>query len=58
MFFLSVNLRTNLLMRPAWCRISSYLDSIAELGYNPIEAILIALDGNAADMIKQYDRAA
>ena len=42
----------------AWCRISSYLDSIAELGYNPIEAILIALDGNAADMIKQYDRAA
>ena len=42
----------------AWCRISSYLDTIAELGYNPIEAILIALDGNAADMIKQYDRAA
>ena len=42
----------------AWCRISSYLGSIAELGYNPIEAILIALDGNAADMIKQYDRAA
>ena len=42
----------------AWCRISSYLDSMAKLGYNPIEAILIALDGNAADMIKQYDRAA
>ena len=42
----------------AWCRISSYLDSMAELGYNPIEAILIALDGKAADMIKQYDRAA
>ena len=42
----------------AWCRISSYLDSMAELGYNPIETILIALDGNAADMIKQYDRAA
>ena len=42
----------------AWCRISSYLDLMAELGYNPIEAILIALDGNAADMIKQYDRAA
>ena len=42
----------------ACCRISSYLDSMAELGYNPIEAILIALDGNAADMIKQYDRAA
>ena len=34
----------------AWCRISSYLDSMAELGYNPLEAILIALDGNAADM--------
>ena len=29
----------------AWCRISSYLDTMAEL-----EAILIALDGNAADM--------
>ena len=42
----------------ARCRISSYLDSMAELGYNPIEAILIALDGNAADMTKQYDRAA
>ena len=42
----------------AWCRISSYLYSMAELGYNPLEAILIALDGNAADMIKQYDRAA
>ena len=42
----------------AWFRISSYLDSMAELGYNPIEAIQIALDGNAADMIKQYDRAA
>ena len=42
----------------AWCRISSYLDTMAELGYNPIEAIQIALDGNAADMIKQYDRAA
>ena len=35
----------------AWCRIPNYLDSMAELGYNPIEAILIALDGNAADMI-------
>ena len=42
----------------AWCRISSYLDTMAELGYNPIEAIRIALDGNAADMIRQYDRAA
>ena len=42
----------------AWCRISSYLDTMAELGYNPLEAILIALDGNAADTTKQYDRAA
>ena len=42
----------------AWCRISSYLDSMGELGYNPLDAILIALDGNAADMIEQYDRAA
>ena len=42
----------------AWCRISSYLDTMAELGYNPHVAIQIALDGNAADMIKQYDRAA
>ena len=41
-----------------WCRISSYLDSMAELGYNPLDAIQIALAGNAADMIKQYDRAA
>ena len=23
----------------AWCRISSYLDSMAELGYNPIEGV-------------------
>ena len=42
----------------AWCRISSYFDTMAELGYTPLEAILIALDGNAADMVKQYDRAA
>ena len=42
----------------AWCRISSYLDSMAELGYNPLEAIQIAFVGNAADVIKHYDRAA
>ena len=42
----------------AWCRISSYLDSMAALGYNPLVAIEIALAGNAADMIKQYDEAA
>ena len=36
----------------AWCRISSYLSSMAALGYNPLVAIQIALAGNAADMIK------
>ena len=42
----------------AWCRISSYLDSMGALGYNPVVAIQIALAGNAADMIKHHDRAA
>ena len=42
----------------AWCRISSYLDSMAELGYNPLVAIQIALASNAADMIMHHDRAA
>ena len=37
---------------------SSYLDSMGALGYNPLDAIQIALAGNAADMIKQFDRAA
>ena len=36
----------------AWCRISSYLSSMAALGYNPLVAIQIALAGNAADMIR------
>ena len=39
----------------AWCRISSYLSSMAALGYNPLVAIQIALAGNAADMIKMHD---
>ena len=39
----------------AWCRISSYLSSMAALGYNPLVAIQIALAGNAADMIKRHD---
>ena len=43
---------------PAWCRISSYLDSMKALGYNPHVAIKIALAGNAADMIKHHDQAA
>ena len=38
----------------AWCRISSYLSSMAALGYNPLVAIQIALAGNAADMIKEH----
>ena len=36
----------------AWCRISSYLDSMRALGYNPHVAIRIALAGNTADMIR------
>ena len=39
----------------AWCRISSYLSSMAALGYNPLVAIQIALAGNAADMIKIHN---
>ena len=42
----------------AWRRISSYLDSMKALGYNPHVAIRIALAGNAADMIKHHDQAA
>ena len=42
----------------AWCRISSYLDSLKALGYNPHVAVQIALAGNAADMIKHHDQAA
>ena len=41
----------------AWCRISSYLDSMKALGYNPHVAIKTALAGNAADMIKYHDQA-
>ena len=36
----------------AHCRISSYLQSMALQGYNPLAAIQIALNGNAADMIE------
>ena len=39
----------------AWCRISSYLSSMAALGYNPLVAIQIALAGKAADMIKMHN---
>ena len=36
----------------AYCRISSYLQSMAYQGYNPLTAIEIALNGNAAAMIE------
>ncbi|MCY4460797.1 MAG: transposase, partial [Albidovulum sp.] len=39
------------LQAKAWCRVSSYLDSMAALGYNPLVAIQIALAGDAAAMI-------
>ncbi len=38
----------------AWCRSSSYLTSMAALGYNPIVATQIALDGKAADIINEH----
>ena len=38
----------------AWCRISSYLSSMAALGYNPLVAIQIALAGKAANMIRLH----
>ena len=37
----------------AWCRISSYLQSMALQGYNPLTAIEIALNGNAATMVEK-----
>ena len=36
----------------AHCRISTYLQSMASQGYNPLASIQIALNGNAAAMIK------
>ena len=39
----------------AYARISSYLQSMAALGYNPLVAIQIALAGHAADMVKEHD---
>ena len=35
-----------------WCRIYSYLKSMAHQGYNPLTAIQIALNGNAASMAR------
>ncbi len=37
----------------AYCRISSYLQSMACQGYNPLAAIDIALNGNAATMVEK-----
>ena len=34
-----------------YCRISSYLQTMAAMGYSPMAAIEIALKGNAADML-------
>ena len=39
------------------CRISSYLQSAAAQGYNPLVAIQIALAGNAADPIDTAQQA-
>lgn len=39
----------------AWCRISSYLISMAAKGYNPLVAIQIALAGDAANIIRERD---
>ena len=37
----------------AYCRISSYLQTMAALGYNPLTATTIALHGNAVDCLNQ-----
>ena len=39
----------------AYARISSYLQSMAALGYNPLVAVQIALAGQAADMVEEHD---
>ena len=36
----------------AYCRISSYLQTMAALGYNPLVATAIALQGNGIDCLK------
>ena len=38
----------------AYARISSYLQSMAALGYNPLVAIQIALAGNAVATLEQH----
>ena len=38
----------------AYCRISSYLQTMAALGYNPLVAVAIALQGMAVDCLNQH----
>ena len=38
-----------------YCRISSFLQTMAALGYGPLEAISIALQGNAVAYISKGD---
>ena len=38
-----------------YCRISSYLQSMAAVGYNPLTAITIALAGGAAELVGQTE---
>ncbi len=38
----------------AWCRGSSFLTSMEALGYNPLVAIHIALNGKAADILNEH----
>ena len=40
----------------AYCRISSYLQTIAALGYNPLVATSIALQGRAVDCLNTGTR--
>ena len=39
-----------------YCRISSYLQSMAAEGYNPLVAIQIALAGNAAHILSTAEQ--
>ncbi len=36
----------------AYCRISSYLQTMFNKGYNSLAAVQIALNGNAANMLR------
>ena len=43
----------NVALAEAWCRISSYLRTMATLGYNPLVAVTIALQGKGGDCLPQ-----